>query len=383
MKMKATITGIMMATMLLVSAACTKQKEAVKSSAQAASQTQAAGPADFVFTNGKVYTVEDDNPWAEAVAVRGNEIVYVGDAAGAEALVGEGTERIDLAGKMMLPGYVSTHDHIIGAAWMTQGVNLNSAENKEETLQMLRDYVAANPGLPIILGQGYNTGLMGGFPTAAELDEIVPDKVALIIDFTLHNAWMNTKAMEAGNITRDTPDPTPGVSFFVRDEDGNPMGVAQEGAWFPTYIAIAWDAERMIRESRAKLQAEAAAGGMTTVLVPGVVTPNFTNAPGMFEDLETTMKILTEVDEAGDLPMRTFVNPVYKDVSADPVEFAQRTRELADRYNGDMVRVHGIKLHPEGTWSGLGVLMLEPFEGTDNYGASVVAPPSRAIPFSV
>jgi len=339
-----------------------------------ASAEQTREPADVVFTNGRVYTVDEAKPWADAVAVRGNKIVYVGDTAGAEALVGEGTERVDLAGKMLLPGYVSTHDHIIAAAWVNQGVNLNSATSKEETLQMLREYVKANPDLPIVLGQGYNTQYMGGFPTAAELDEIVPDKVAIIIDFTLHNAWLNSKALEAGNITKDTPDPTPGVNYWVRDKDGNPTGVGMEGAWMAPYLAVAWDAEKVIRESRAKLQAEAAAGGMTTVLVPQVVTPNVTNAPGMFEDAETTMKILTEAEEAGELPMRTFVSPSYKDVSADPVEFAKRVRDMADRYHGDMVRVQGIKLHPEGTWSGMGVLMVEPFEGTDNYGASVVSP---------
>ncbi|MDK3075740.1 amidohydrolase family protein [Sedimentitalea sp. JM2-8] len=330
--------------------------------------------ADFMLTNGYVYTVNDDQPEAAAVAVGGKEIIFVGLAEDAAAHIGDGTEVIDLDGKMVLPGYVSTHDHIIGAAWVNQGVDLNSATTKEETLQLLRDYVEANPDLPIVLGQGYNTGYVGGFPTAAELDEIVPDKVAIIIDFTLHNAWLNTKALEAGNITKDTPDPTPGVNFWVRDEEGNPTGVGMEGAWFAPYLAVAWDAEKMISESRAKLQAEAAAGGMTTVLVPQIVTPNVTNAPGMFKDAETTMKILAAANEAGELPMRTFVSPSYKDVSADPVEFAQRVRDMADRYSGDMVRVHGIKLHPEGTWSGMGVLMLEPFEGTDNYGASVVSP---------
>lgn len=101
---------------LLCLIACSEKSQ--ESSQDASSGKAAANePADFVFTNGKIYTVEDDNPWAEAVAVRGNKIVYVGDTAGAEELVGKGTERIDLTDKMMLPGYVSTHDHIIAAAW--------------------------------------------------------------------------------------------------------------------------------------------------------------------------------------------------------------------------------------------------------------------------
>lgn len=162
MRNKTILTSLMIASLAFLITACTKQEETAKpgetQSSQEAGQATADGPADFVFTNGKVYTVNPDQPWAEAVAVKGNKIVYVGDAAGAEAFVDDGTEGIDLTGKMMLPGYISTHDHIIAAAWVNQGVDLNSATSKEETLQMLRDYVEANPDLPMILGQGYNTG---------------------------------------------------------------------------------------------------------------------------------------------------------------------------------------------------------------------------------
>lgn len=339
-----------------------------------ASIAHAQDAADLVLRNAFVLTMDKENPEAQAVAVRGNQIVYVGDVNGVESLTGENTEVLDLTGKMVLPGYVSAHDHVLGSAWSTLGVDLNAAKDKEETLQMLRDYVAENPDLPIVVGQGYNATLMGGAPTAAELDEIIPDKIAIIIDFTIHDAWLNTKALEAGNITKDTPDPVPGVTYWIRDDDGNPLGVGKEGSWFPVYTKVAWDPERMIEESRKKLQPQVVAGGTTTALIPGVVTPNFTNAPGMFDDLEISMKVLEKALADGDLPVRTFVQPAYKDATADPVEFAARARAMADKYNGDLFRVHGIKLHPEGTWSAGAVLMLEPFEGTDNIGISAVKP---------
>ena len=81
-------------------------------------------PADYVFTNGKVYTVDETQPWAEAVAVRGNKIVYVGDADGANAYVGGRTKTFDLDGKMLLPGFVSGHDHLIASTWVAVGVSL-------------------------------------------------------------------------------------------------------------------------------------------------------------------------------------------------------------------------------------------------------------------
>ena len=72
-----------------------------------------AEPTDYVFANGKVYTVNEKQPWAEVVVVKGNKIVYVGDNAGTTAFIGEGTEQVDLKGRMMLPGFVESHIHIV------------------------------------------------------------------------------------------------------------------------------------------------------------------------------------------------------------------------------------------------------------------------------
>lgn len=87
--------------------------------------------AEYVFTNARVCTVNDKQPWAEAIAVSGNKIVYVGDIVGAAALQGDSTEVFDLAGKMVLPGFVGAHDHLIAARWMNYGVDLYAATTKE------------------------------------------------------------------------------------------------------------------------------------------------------------------------------------------------------------------------------------------------------------
>jgi len=128
-------------------------------------QAHAAPAADYVFTNGKVYTVNVLVPWAEAVAVKGDKIVYVGDTAGAEALVGEGTERIDLKGKTVLPGFISTHDHLIASAWTTYGVQLFDLETKEEVLARIKEYAEANPDEKVVKGVGWSAGKFGGNPS--------------------------------------------------------------------------------------------------------------------------------------------------------------------------------------------------------------------------
>ena len=104
--------------------------------------------ADIIFTNGKVYTVNETQPWAEAVAVKGNKIIFVGNSLEVEKYKGASTEVVDLEGKMMLPGFVSGHDHLIASNWTKAGVNLFPAKNKEEYLALIKEYADAHPGFP-------------------------------------------------------------------------------------------------------------------------------------------------------------------------------------------------------------------------------------------
>ena len=103
----------------------------------------------------------------------------------------------------------------------------------------------------------------------------MPDRPAFILDFTIHDGWLNTAAFKAGNITKNTPDTLPGTTYWRRDEQGNPTGVGMEIQWMGAYVdAGAWEPEKMMRESTEKLFAIAAANGTTALLNPGVVTPN-------------------------------------------------------------------------------------------------------------
>lgn len=142
-------------------------------------------PADYMFSNAKVYTVNPDQQWAEAIAVRGNEIVYVGDTAGARAFEGKKTQIFDLDGKMVLPGFVSGHDHLIASNWTKAGVDLFSAKSKDDYLRMIREYAEAHPDDEIVFGFGWDRTNYGGYPTARELDAAVLDRPAMIFDFTI------------------------------------------------------------------------------------------------------------------------------------------------------------------------------------------------------
>ncbi len=328
--------------------------------------------ASKVFLNARVYTVNAAQPWAEAVAVSDDKIVYVGDGAGVQAYVGDDTETFDLKGKMLLPGFVSGHDHLVASMWVTQGVDLFSATSKEETLQQIKDYVAAHPNEQVYVGIGWNEAFIGHWPTAEELDSVIPDKPAVIIDYTIHQGWLNSRAMELAGIDRNTPDPIPGVSFFLRDTEGNPTGTAKEFAWADAYVKSgAWDPEEMIPESQQYLYGEAVKRGYTTAMIPGILTPNLMNTEGMFADYRKAMAYLQDLDERGELSLRSMVLPFYKHPDTDSEKFARDTLALKKQYDTDMLRISAVKLHPEGTWSGKSVLMVEPFaDEPDNYGSA-------------
>jgi predicted amidohydrolase YtcJ len=337
--------------------------------------------ADFAFTNGKVYTVNEAQPWAEAVAVKGNKAVYVGDAAGVAAYQGEGTEVIDLAGKMLLPGFISAHDHLIASNWTTAGVNLFGAKSKEEYLKLIKEYAVAHPDDKVVKGIGWNVeNLDGEYPTAKDLDTAVPDRPAIILDYAIHDGWLNSAALKAGNVTKDTPDVLPGTTYWKRDKEGNPAGVAIELQWMGTYIAAgAWEPEKMMRESAEVLFAPAARNGTTAILNPGVVTPNIKDTHGGMEtDFKAAMAMLAELDKQGKLLLRVQALPMFKFATAEPAKFVAFAKEMSKQYNSDRLSVRSVKIHPEGNAT-VGVApFLEPYAGTDNKGSFNLAP--RGLP---
>ena len=331
--------------------------------------------ADYVFTGGKVYTVNKPQEWAEAVAVKGNKIVFVGSAADATKHTGDETKVIDCTDKTVMPGFVSAHDHLIASSWTALGVNLYDAKDKAETLELIKEYADAHPDEKVIRGVGWVADKLGGPPTATDLDTAVADRPAILLDFTIHDAWLNTAALKAANITKDTPDTLPGVTYWVRDDDGNPTGAAIEIQWMQAYIDMgAWDAETMVRQSCEELFTLAAQNGTTTIMNPGIVTPNVKDTHGGMErDFEASMQMLSELEDAGTLKLRVQALPFFKNANADPEKFVAFASRMQQNYQGDMLRCDFVKIHPDGNWNAQVSPHLEPYE-TGKNGAFNITP---------
>ncbi|MCA0894555.1 amidohydrolase [Microbulbifer agarilyticus] len=323
--------------------------------------------ADILFTNGKVYTMNPAQPWAESVAITGNKITYVGDAEGASKFVGNKTKQIDLKGKMLLPGFFSAHEHLIASGWMALGAKLGDAKSKSDYLEIISKYAEDNPDEKFIRGSGWNPALMDELPTAKDLDAIVPDRPVILLDYTMHDMWMNSKAMELGGVNKDTEDPVPGLIEWVRDEKGNPTGYAKEFAWMDAFIeSCAWQADKMIEESQRELYDLAASFGYTGYINQGLITPNIKSLSRHFDDHKTALKLLDEQRKQGALKLRTFIQVLYKTDAQSADQLVENARTLKGMYDTDLIRVAGIKIHPEGVHTSHASVMIEPFSDKPN-----------------
>jgi predicted amidohydrolase YtcJ len=190
----------------------------------------AAETADLILTGARVWTAETKTPWAEAVAIRGERIVYVGSAKGAASLRSQKTEVRDLNGALILPGLNDSHVHLMEGAESLEKVDVIEDATLEAVQQHIKSFASENAKSPWVLGRGWFYGTFpGGLPTRAQLDAVVPDRPAYITCYDGHSGWANSKALALAGITRETKDPENGV--IVRDPaTGEATGALKEAA---------------------------------------------------------------------------------------------------------------------------------------------------------
>ena len=173
--------------------------------------------ADTIVLHGKIYTLDAKQPWAQALAIRADRIVAVGDDAAIEKFREPGTKVIDAAGRLVLPGFVDCHIHFMDGSLSLGRVNLEEAKDVPDIQQRLREYAAKHPGNDWLLGRGWDYAMFGAaaLPDKKYLDELFPDRPVYLEGYDGHTYWANSKALTLAGITRDTPDPPNGV--IVRD----------------------------------------------------------------------------------------------------------------------------------------------------------------------
>jgi hypothetical protein len=179
---------VVAASLISLCTACTQEPARAPES----NDPSASAPsADYVFSNGRIFTSASASASAgaaNAVAVKGEDIVYVGDNAGAAAHIGAATQAIDLDGRMLMPGFVDAHSHPIAGGLIMTGVDLQS-DDVDEILRRIREHATSNPDEPLVQGYGVRFNPWNGnYPDAAMLDAIESERPVYLWTIDGHGA---------------------------------------------------------------------------------------------------------------------------------------------------------------------------------------------------
>jgi predicted amidohydrolase YtcJ len=188
-------------------------------------------PADVVFKNGNIYTVNERQPRAEAVAVRSGRIVFVGSNRGAAKWIGQNTRLVDLHGRTLVPGLTDSHCHLSGVGFREMTLNLEGTTSLEEFLARVRQRVAqARPG-DWITGRGWIETFWKppAFPKRSDLDQVAPDNPVVLTRADGHASVVNSAALKLAEIDKNTPNPF-GGEISKDKPGGEPNGMLLDAA---------------------------------------------------------------------------------------------------------------------------------------------------------
>lgn len=307
---------------------------------------EAAAAADLVFRNGAVYTVDAARSWASAVGVRHGRIVYVGTDSLPAGLIGRGTEVVDLAGRMLLPGFQDGHVHPVESGVALDQCDLNDAETIDAVSAGVRAWAAAHPTAPWVRGEGWQLPLFpDANPSKSLLDRLVPDRPAMLWAADGHSAWANSRALALAGITRETPDPRNGR--IERNPRGEPTGTLREAAadLVSAVLPPITDAENAAGLARA--DSLASGFGITT----------------MFSALtdEAHLRALSAADHAGTLTVRVVAALRVPGAGGDTL--IARLRDWRRRYASAHVHPTAAKLFQDGVIESGTAALLAPYLG--------------------
>jgi predicted amidohydrolase YtcJ len=319
---------------------------------------------DLVLLNGTVYTVNMNTSWdqhpLQALAISGKRIVYVGDNKGARAYIGPGTEAIDLGGKMVLPGFIDAHIHPLTSAMLMAGVDLTDVSTSKDYIKKIKDYVDKNKDAKVIRGFGWNYpdfGVTG--PTKELLDNIVSDKPVLLTAIDGHSYWVNSKALEMANITKDTPDPKGGK--IERDpKTGEPSGTLRESACLVLISSKLPPLSRdEIEQGLAKALDMASSEGITTLHDSAVILDQ--------------IFAYSNLEKAGKLNVRVF-GEMYcnQALGLDQIPYLVAERK---NHSSDLFQLRGAKLFADGIIESHTGFLLEPYADMPGFRGTPVWDP--------
>jgi predicted amidohydrolase YtcJ len=315
-------------------------------------------PADLVLKNGKIVTVDESKPEAGALAVREGKIVALGNDRQIDAYVGEGTQVIDLDGKLAIPGFIDSHAHFTSIGRSKLSLDLTKVKNWGEIVGLVEEAVKrARPG-EWIQGRGWHQEKwdevpepnIDGLPYHQDLSRVSPDNPVLLTHASGHSSYANAKAMELGGISKETPDPPGGE--IVRDPEGNPIGVFRE-----TAQGLVSRAMGNYLDERTPDQVEAERRKVVELAIEECLSKGITclqDASSSF----ATIDLFKEFVEQGKMGLRLYVM-----ISSGNDQLRERLSQYRIIGMGDNhLTVRSIKRLIDGALGAHGAWLLEPYE---------------------
>ncbi len=314
---------------------------------------QRAVKADIVYKNAKVYTVNPEQPWAEAIAIKDNEIVFVGDSDAAEKHVGRSTQVVNQEGKVIVPGLVSSHEHPFFVIGFSTGCQIEHTGDKEKMLAALADYVKNNP-------DGANFSIGGAFEgtvdiTNEDIDKIISDKPFFMIATSVHGGWANTKALEIANAEELDKNEH---YMFGRHANGKLNGYVASAK---TVVAM-MDALKIMDEEAIYANAlpvfdKFLENGITTVFDAGA--PPFENE---------AFAAIARHEKEGNLNFRLKASCMTQGSHMN-IHTMERMEVNTEKYNSEMFDVSTFKIHADGSPDGKTSGLVEAYsDGSGDFG---------------
>ncbi len=313
-------------------------------------------PADRVFLNGAVYTVDADSTWAEAVAVARGRIAFVGSNEAAQAFIGDATEVTDLGGQMLLPGFHDSHAHILLFVQTGQECDLLRLETIEEIEAKLEKCTQLE-GFGQerwILGAGWGEWLFESMsPTRELLDELFPDRPVCLEGSYGHSYWVNSRALEIAGIDAETTVGDDGV--IVRDpETGEATGTLHDSAMLLV--------EAHMPEMPASFLQDKVRAGIAMLHEHGITA--FIE-PGFDDEM---IQHPVAVADAGEFDIRALIS--MSPVNLKPAAFDDSVYDLMDRrqeWRRPNLDVDSVKIYMDGVIESGTSPLLEPY-AIEDYG---------------
>lgn len=308
-------------------------------------------PADIVFKNGNIYTVNERQPRAEAIAVKGGRIVFVGSNTKAKRYEGPRTRIVDLKGKTVVPGLTDAHNHLIGVGQREMTLNLEGTTSLEDFLAKVKARVdKAKPG-EWITGRGWieTHWKPPVFPTRQELDRVSPGNPVFLDRADGHGAVVNSLALKIAGVDRNTPNPF-GGEISKDKQTGEPSGMLLDNAQ-------ALVTKHIPQTTQAEVEQAILLGVRRSIELGWC---EIQDAGGSYEDVALYQKLYTE----GKIKLR-----IYKAVSGPGSESLRLLDEgaILGAFN-QRFTLRTIKVHFDGALGSRGAALLEPYSDADTSG---------------